>query len=174
MTGLDEREFSVFGYFPHNQERFGDRYTATSARAAEDLARMSAAEAGARFHVAGVLEGKVPTADGYTLYVDPRDVRNADAKNLTPDMNELEVTDWTVLGLVIDRADPEWTQRTGGQRYCEHVWALSPLAAEDVAQDRVRDQGPDAALLVCAVFPGTLQRADALYAQFSDPDVRAE
>jgi hypothetical protein len=168
---IGQRPFSVYGYLPHSSERYGEVYEATSARAAEDLARMAVIEAGARFHVAGVLEGKVLAVDAYTKYVDPRDVRNADAEDLIPDCDELEVAQWTVLGLIIDRADPRWNERTGGQRYCQHIWALSPLAAEDVAQDMVRDQSGTSALLVCAVFPGVMQRADALYAQFSDPDV---
>lgn len=166
-----EREFSVYGYWPHSTERWGEVYQATSARAAEDLAQMYAAEQGATLRVAGVMEGAIPAVDRYTWYVDPRDVRNADEENVVPDVPELEISTWTVLGLLHDPKDQRWNERTGGQRYCEHVLALSPLAAEDVAASKTADEG--GRLLVCAVFTGTVQRADALYAKFSNPDVEA-
>lgn len=163
------RPFSVYGYFPHNSERFGEVYEATSARAAEDLARMQASDDGLVFRVAGVLEGEVPSVDRYTLYVDARDVRNADAENLAPDVEGLEMTEFTVLGLLTDPRDHKWNERTGGQRFCDHVLAFSPLFAEDVAVSRVREDG--GVLSVCAVFTGRMQRADVGYARFSNPDV---
>lgn len=166
------RPFSVYGMFPHNTERFGDVYEATSARAAEDLARMAAAEDGLTFRVAGVLEGVVETVDRYTLYVDARDVRNLDAENLKPDVEVPEMTQFTVLGIVADPRDRKWNDRTGGQRFCDAVWAFSPLFAEDVASSRIHDEG--GVLSVCAVFPGQMQRADAGYASYSNPDVAVE
>lgn len=166
------RDFSVYGYWAHTTERWGEVYQATSARAAEDLAQMYAQEQGAVLRVAGVFEGVLPSVDRYTLFVDPRDVRNLDAEGLDPDVPGLEVVTWTVLGLAEAPRDHRWNERTGGQRYCDHVMADSPLAAEDVAVDKARGEG--GRLLVCAVFSGARQRADALYAKFSDPDVRAE
>lgn len=167
-----ERDFSVYGYWPHTTERWGEVFQATSARAAEDLAQMYATEQGATLRVAGVFEGALPSADRYTLYVDARDVRNLDAVRLEPDVPGLEVTAWTVLGLIEDPRDRRWNERTGGSRFCDHILADSPLAAEDVAIDKARGEG--GRLLVCAVFAGSVQRADALYAKFSNPDVRAE
>lgn len=164
------RDFSVYGYWPHSGERWGEVFQATSARAAEDLAQIYAADQGAVLRVAGVFEGIVASADRYTLYVDPRDVRNLDAEGLEPDVPELEVTTWTVLGLIEAQHDRRWNERTGGQRFCDHIMADSPLAAEDVAVDKARGEG--GRLLVCAVFTGARQRADALYAKFSDPDVQ--
>jgi len=164
------RDFSVYGYWPHTQERWGEVFQATSARAAEDLAQMYAADQGAVLRVAGVFEGIHASADRYSLYVDPRDVRNLDTEDLEPDVPGLEVVTWTVLGLIEDPHDSRWNEKTGGQRYCDRVMADSPLAAEDVAVDKVR--GEDGRLLVCAVFTGRVQRADALYAKFSIPDVQ--
>lgn len=164
------RDFSVYGCWPHTQERWGDVFSATSARTAEDLAQMFAAEQGVALKVAGVLEGVVPSADRYTKYVDPRDVRNYDDEEVEADVPHLEVVPWTVLGLIEDPRDRHWNERTGGQRFCDHILADSPLAAEDVAMDKVR--GESGRLLVCAVFPGKVQRADVSYAQFSNPDVR--
>lgn len=169
---MQERDFSVYGYWPHSGERWGEVYQATSARAAEDLAQMYAQEQGAVLRVAGVFEGVIASVDRYTLYVDPRDVRNLDAEGLDPDVPELEVVTWTVLGLVESKHDRRWNERTGGQRFCDHVMADSSLSAEDVAVDKARGEG--GRLLVCAVFTGARQRADALYAKFGDPDVRGE
>lgn len=164
------RDFSVYGYWIHSQERWGDVFQAMSARGAEDLAQMYAAEQGAVLRVAGVFEGVLPSADRYTKYVDARDVRNEDDEEVELDVPGLEVVAWTVLGLVEDPHDRRWNERTGGQRFCDHVLADSPLAAEDVAIDKARGEG--GRLLVCAVFNGKVQRADALYAKFSNPDVQ--
>lgn len=166
------RDFSVYGYWPHSSERWGEVFQATSARAAEDLAQMFADEQGAVLRVAGVFEGILASVDRYTLYVDPRDVRNLDAEDLEPNAPELEITAWTVLGLVEDPHDHRWNERTGGQRFCDQIFADSPLAAEDVAVDKAR--GEHGRLLVCAVFAGGRQRADVLYAQFANPDVRSQ
>lgn len=166
------RDFSVYGWWPHSQERWGDVLQATSARAAEDLAQMYAREQGAVLRVAGVFEGVPPSVDRYTLYVDPRDVRNLDAEDVEPDVSELEAATWTVLGLIEDQHDRRWNERTGGQRFCDQILADSPLSAEDAAADKARGEG--GRLLVCAVFGGARQRADALYAKFADPDVRGE
>src|SRR6185312_2834327 len=122
--------------------------------------------------VAGVFEGIVASVNRYTLYVDPRDVRNLDEEGLEPNVPELETAAWTVLGLVEDPHDRRWNERTGGQRFCDQILADSPLAAEDVAVEKVREE--KGRLLVCAVFAGQKQRADALYAQFSNPEVRGE
>jgi hypothetical protein len=167
---MPERDFSVYGWWPHSQERWGEVFQATSARAAEDLAQMYAAEQGAVLRVAGVFEGVLPSVDRYTLFVDPRDVRNLDSDEVEPCVPELEVTTWTVLGLIEDLHDRRWNERTGGQRFCDHVMADSALSAEDVAADKVGGEG--GRLLVCAVFAGQVQRADALYAKFSNPDVQ--
>lgn len=169
---MQERDFSVYGYWPHSGERWGDVFQATSARAAEDLAQMYAAEQGAVLRVAGVFEGVLPSVDRYTLYVDSRDVRNLDEAGLEPNVPELETATWTVLGLIESEHDHRWNERTGGSRFCDHVMADSPLSAEDAAVDKARGEG--GRLLVCAVFGGARQRADALYAQFADPDVRGE
>jgi hypothetical protein len=166
------RDFSVYGYWPHSTERWGEVFQATSARAAEDLAQMYARDRGAALRVAGVFEGVIASVDRYTLYVDPRDVRNLDAEGLDPDVPGLRNETWTVLGLIESLKDRRWNEHTGGgQRFCDHVLADSPLSAEDVAQDKARGEG--GRLLVCAVFDGTRQRADALYAKFANPDVRA-
>lgn len=164
------RDFSVYGYWVHSTERWGDVFQATSARAAEDLAQMYAADQGAVLRVAGVFEGVLPSVDRYTLYVDPRDVRNLDAEDLEPDVPEMQTEAWTVLGLIEDRHDHRWNERTGGQRFCDQIPADSPLSAEDVAMDKARGEG--GRLLVCAVFADGRQRADALYAKFANPDVR--
>lgn len=166
------RDFSIYGYWPHSGERWGEVFQATSARAAEDLAQMYAQDQGAVLRVAGVFEGVIASVDRYALYVDPRDVRNLDAEDLEPDVPELETAMWTVLGLVEDPHDHRWNVRTGGQRFCDQILADSPLSAEDVAMDKARGEG--GRLLVCAVFAGAKQRADALYAAFSSPDVPAE
>lgn len=163
-----ERDFSVYGYWPHSQERWGDAFQATSARAAEDLAQMYAAEVGATFRPAGVFEGIHASVDRYTKYVDARDVRNDDDEEVEVCVPELEVVTWTVLGLAEDPHDRRWNEQTGGSRFCDQILADSPLAAEDVAIDKIRGEG--GRLLVCAVFAGKLQRADARYAKFSNVD----
>lgn len=166
------RPFSIYGYWPHNMERYGDVYHATSARAAEHLLQMDAAEKGLAFRVAGVFEGQLPSDDRYTLYVDPRDVRNADAERLVPDVEEFELTPWTILGLIENPRDRTWTELTGGQRFCDHVMGTSALFAEDVAASKAADEG--GRLLVCAVFRGRVQRTDAAYAKFAHLDVSVE
>lgn len=178
MSALDlagdsvEAAWSVFGYWADSLERYGEVYYAPTPRAAEDLLQHDAAANGRRFHVAGVLSGQVPTVDRYTLFVDPRDPRNDQADALEMDSDELEVTTFSVLGLIRQPGGGAWNARTGGQRFLERVEALSPLAAEDVARSRARDQHGE--LLVCAVFHGPVQRADAAYAYFADPDLQPD
>lgn len=166
------RPFTVVGYWEHTQERYVELHEAYSARGAEDAARIDAAARGLTLHVAGVLDGAVVSCDAdYAMYVDPRDVRNADEPELSEPLPGLELAEYTVLGLAVDPHDEKWDRRTGGQRYCNYEWADSALAAEDAATCRIRDEG--GRLLVCAVYEGRVQRADAVYAQFSNPDVAA-
>jgi hypothetical protein len=162
--------YTVVGYFPATGERYGDFYDAQRARDAEQCMQRDADAVGQRFRVAGVLVGAPQVADLYTKFVDPRDPRNLDQEHLEPDVEELEVADWSVMGLQLDPGDPGWNERTGGRRYLEYVPALSALAAEDVARSRCSDEG--AQLVVCAVFRGCMERVDR-YAVFSDPDERA-
>jgi len=171
VPGSVEAPWSVFGYWADSLERYGEVYYAPTARAAEDQLAREAQANGRRLHVAGVLSGKAPTADRYTKFVDPNDPRNDHVEDLEPDSDELEVTTFCVLGLIRHPGGGSWNARTGGQRFLESVEALSPLAAEDVARSRARDQHGE--LLVCAVFRGPVQRADAPYAYFADPDLRA-
>lgn len=58
-------------------ERYGDVLAATSAGAAEDVARSRVADKGGDLWVCAVLAGQVPAADTYAAFVDP-DVRPAE------------------------------------------------------------------------------------------------
>ena len=67
------RDFSVYGYWPHSAERWGEVFQATSARAAEDKARGE----GGRLLVCAVFDGARQRADAlYAKFADP-DVRVA-------------------------------------------------------------------------------------------------
>lgn len=68
---------------------------------------------------------------------------------------------WTVVGCF-----PETKER-----YAEHVAAMSPRQAEDLAQMTAGEKG--GVLWVCAVFEGKLVASDT-YAQFIDPDMVTE
>jgi hypothetical protein len=57
------------------------------------------------------------------------------------------------------------------ERYVEHVTAVSPRQAEDLAQLTARDKG--GGLWVCGVFEGQLTALDT-YATFVDPDQSTE
>jgi hypothetical protein len=163
--------FSVYGCWPDTRERFAEVYDADSARAAEDTAQSFARAQGAVLWVARVIEGAVPTADGYTAYVDPDDPRNLDRDDLMPDMPELLGADpeWTVFGIAAPLGTPDPAMGWTGERYGDVVPASSPGAAEDVARSRVADNG--GVLLTCAVLAGRHAGADA-YATFTDPDIR--
>lgn len=64
-------------------ERYGDIVAATSAGAAEDVARSRIADQGGVLLVCAVLEGQVTASDTYAAFVDP-DVRPASAMNGAP------------------------------------------------------------------------------------------
>jgi hypothetical protein len=136
---------------------------------------MEANERGGVLRVARVVEGVRPPADRYTAYVDPQDPRNDVRDDLEPDVPDYTRGDpeWTVFGLAAPAGmrldDPAMAWK--GERYGDVVNAASPLAAEDVARDRIREKG--GVLLVCATLDGREAACDT-YAVFADPDVRAE
>lgn len=68
---------------------------------------------------------------------------------------------WTVVGC--------WPETK--ERYAEHVSALSPRQAEDLAQMTAKEKG--GILWVCGVYEGKLSAADT-YATFIDPDMVSE
>lgn len=77
-------EWTVFGIavpegtsdaaVPYTGERYGDIVSATSAGAAEDVARDRIADKSGQLRVCTVLAGRVPAADSYAWFVGP-DVR---------------------------------------------------------------------------------------------------
>lgn len=166
------QQFTVYGCWQETRERYAEVYKATSPRAAEDLAQMDAREKGGTLWVCHVVPGEVPPADTYTAFVDPADPRNLEVDDLEPDVPDLTAGDpeWTVFGIAIPRHTPDSTVGWTGERYGDTVNAASPLAAEDVARDRLHDK--DGELWVCAVLAGRVTAADT-YALFVDPDVKA-
>lgn len=167
--------WSVYGYWARTGERCGDWYQAATARGAEDLAQMDALGKGEKLVICHVVAGQVESADRYTFYVDPQDPRNDGDPDIIPDVADLTAGDpeWTVLGIAVPAGwvsldDPRVTAH--GERYGDVVNATSPLAAEDVAGDRLKDKG--AQLWVCAVLAGSVPVADT-YATFADPDIPA-
>ncbi len=57
------------------------------------------------------------------------------------------------------------------ERYAEHISAVSPRQAEDLAQLGAREKG--GVLWVCGVFEGKINAVDT-YAQFIDPEMTTE
>lgn len=164
--------FSVYGWWQDSDERFGQTFVATNARHAEELMQDQARNEGGVFRAAGTLLGEHPTADTYTGFVDPDDARNVDREDLEPAFEELEMTEYTVLGLALSTRllDHGWNRRTGGERWLGREMATSPRYAEDNARLRIAEAG-HFELRVCAVFVGVKNRCESL--PFSNPDERA-
>lgn len=165
------QSFSVYGCWD-DRERFAGVYTATSPRAAEDMAQVDARDKGGTLWVCRVVAGEVPTADRYTAFVDPADDRNLDAEGLELDTPDLEGDpEWTVFGIAVPRGTTDDEVWRTGERYGDIIAATSAGAAEDVARSRLADKGGE--LWVCTVLAGAVAAVDT-YAAFVDPDVRAE
>jgi hypothetical protein len=164
------QSWTVFGFWAETRERSGKFYRATSARAAEDLAQLDAADKGGTLLVARVVAGEVSAADLYTLFVDPADSRNDDSEDIEPDVAGFIDDEWTVFGIAVLAGTPPADVASAGERYGDVVNATSPLAAEDVARARLADR--DGELLVCTVLAGRVTAADT-YASFVNPDVKA-
>ncbi|HEX4789970.1 MAG TPA: hypothetical protein VH372_16005 [Actinospica sp.] len=164
----DTQPYTVFGYWEDSDERFGEVFEASSAQDAERRMQRRSANEGGGFRAAATLRGRHGAADTYSAFVDPEDSRNLE-RGLEPVIAELELTEYTVLGLTVStrRRDEDWNARTGGRRVLFHELALSPRIAEDVAAARVRDEG-DFRLVVCAVLTGHRERAESF--AFSDID----
>lgn len=85
VPGVTDDEYTVFGLaLPPGlsgstpgwmAERYGDVISATSAGAAEDVARSRLADKGGELRVCAVLAGRVAAVDTYATFADP-DVRN--------------------------------------------------------------------------------------------------
>ena len=166
--------YTVFGYWADSDERFGEVFEADSADHAERLMRRRSADEGGGFRTAATLRGRHAAVDTYTAFTDPEDPRNAE-RELEPVIEELEITEYTVLGLVLStrRRDEDWNERTGGQRVLLHEMALSPRIAEDLAAGRVREQDEHMCLVVCAVLQGRKERAESFaFADVDEPAVR--
>jgi hypothetical protein len=164
------RPYTVLGFWAETRERWAGEYAATSPRAAEDMARMDALEAGGTLLVCRVIPGHPGTVDRYTAFVDPQDPRNEDRDDLEPDVPDLTAGDpeWTVFGIAVPAGGWPGKGAAGGERYGDVINAASPLAAEDVARSRLADR--DGELLVCAVLAGRVAASDT-YASFVNPDV---
>jgi hypothetical protein len=164
--GDGTRPYTVFGYWEDSDERFGEVFEASSAEHAERQMRHRSANEGGGFRAAATLRGRHAAADTYSAFTDPEDPRNLE-RGLEPVIDELELTEYTVLGLTVStrRRDKDWNARTGGQRVLFHELALSARIAEDVAAARVRDEG-DFRLIVCTVLTGHRERAESF--AFSD------
>ena len=165
--------FSVAGAWQRTAERWLQTYQAATARTAEGLAQLQAADENDVLLVCRVLPGDVKAADRYTAFVDPDDPRNGDRTDLEPDVPCLDGDpEWTVFGIAAPRGtvlgDPGLPRI--GERYGDVINATSAGAAEDVARSRLADK--DGALFVCCVLAGRVAAADT-YATFVDPDVRA-
>ena len=162
------REYTVFGYWQDSGERFGEVFEAVSPEQAERLMRRRSEDEGGGFRAAATLRGRHAAADTYTAFVDLEDPRNLE-RGLEPAVDELELTEYTVLGLTLStrRRDKDWNENTGGQRVLFHELALSARIAEDVAAARVHDE-EHFRLVVCAVLAGHRERAESY--PFSDLD----
>lgn len=160
--------FTVFGYWQDSDERYGQEFDAESAAHAERLMADQAEREGGQFRAAATLRGAHEAIDRYTAFTDPDDPRNDERDDLEPAIEELLVTEYTVIGLVVSTKpdDKAWNEETGGQRHLSHEMALSARIAEDVAAGRVRDGG-GFRLLVCGVLEGRKERAESHV--FSNP-----
>lgn len=161
--------YTVYGFWPDTEERYGQAYIADSARDAEDQMLLEAQDQQTEFRIAGTLVGEHPAADIYTAYIDPEDPDNDAREDLEAVIAELEVCEWTILGLITADDDEQWNQRTGGQRHISHEMALSPRIAEDLARAAVAERGKFT-LAVCVVLAGRKERCES-YA-FSNHDER--
>lgn len=157
--------YSVFGCWPATQERYAGAVEASDPRSAEIVLQRHSREYGSSFWVCAVLDGQVPTADNYTIYVDPRDRRH-EPMFLDAPLDEPEATTFTVFGIVRNSWEP--INGDPGSRYTDQVIALSAFDAEDIARNRVLEEGVDCELWVCAVVQGEAYRSDR-YATFVDP-----
>lgn len=167
---LTRQPYTVIGCWAQTRERYASTYGALTARSAETLAQIDAAEKGGTLWVCRIVPGEVEIADTYTAFVDPDDPRNADAEGLEADLPGFGDPDWTVFGIAVPPGTPDRDVARIGERYGDTVAAISAGAAEDVARDRLKDQG--GVLMVCAVLEGKILAADT-YASFVDPDVKA-
>lgn len=156
--------WTVYGQWPETQERWLNWYEAPTAREAEDAAQRDADAAGGVLWVAGVVPGQHRNVDLYTLYVDP----DAGGDDTLPAVPGIELAWYSVCGLMRDPGNPQWMRHEKGERWVEHIHAVSPRLAEDLAQETAREK--HGVLEACAVFEGQLHRADT-YARFVDPDM---
>jgi hypothetical protein len=162
--------YSVCGCWAETRERFAEVYRATSARAAEDLAQLDAADKGGTLWVCRVVPGEIAPADRYTAFVDPADPRNTGRDDLEADMPALDGDpEWTVFGIAVPAGCHGSVVGWTGERYGDVINATSAGAAEDVARSRLADK--DGELWVCTVLAGRVAAADT-YATFVDPDVK--
>jgi len=167
-------EYSVFGCWAQTSERFAEIYEASTAAHAEQLAVAQGKMQGGTLWVCRLFPGRQEPVDTYTLFTDPRDDRNAGAEDLeldTPDFLR-DSPDWLVIGFAVPKGmgigHPEFGHTA--ERHAEHMYAPSPLTAEDAARDMLAEKGAD--LIVCSVLEGCPAAADT-YATFADPDVRS-
>jgi hypothetical protein len=163
--------YTVYGWWQDSGERYASLLDARSPRDAEQIMQERAESEGGIFRAAATLLGEHPAADTYTAFVDPDDPRNLE-RGVAPVLEELELAEYTVLGLVLStrRLDHGWNERTGGERFLSHELATSPRFAEDIAGVKVAERG-HFRLVVCAVLEGRRNRCEALV--FSDPAERA-
>jgi len=167
-------KYSVFGCWAQTSERFAEIYDAPGPRSAEILAQQMARQEGGTLWVCRTFPGMQEPKDTYTLFTDPRDDRNAGAEDLeldTPDFLR-DNPDWLVIGFAVPKGmgtgHPEFGHTA--ERHAGHVYAPSPLTAEDAARDMLAEKGAD--LIVCSVLEGCPAAADT-YATFADPDARS-
>lgn len=167
-------EYSVFGAWAETSERWGSVIDAPSSRNAERVFQLMAKEEGGTLWVCRAFSGRQEPKDTYTVFTDPRDPRNADIEEIELDTGDFlrDDPDWLVIGFAVPKgmtlAHPEFGRTA--ERHAEHVYAPSPLQAEEAATDFLEAKGAD--FIVCSVLEGRPPAADT-YATFADPDVKA-
>jgi hypothetical protein len=166
------KAYTVVGWWVDSNERYVEAFDAPTARDAEEAMLEQARDEAGTFRIAGTLLGQIEAADTYTAFVDPDDPENEAREDLEPAVDELGMTEWTVLGLVTStrHGDHDWNEETGGQRHHTVEMALNPRIAEDLARMAVRERGA-VDLTVCAVVAGRVHRCESF--QFADHDQKA-
>lgn len=152
--------YSVIGYWTDTNERYKLEYEASSAKAAEEAMLAKARAEDAVFAIAGTMLGTHTNADLYTAFVNPDDPANDHICSVQYVADEDEVTEWTVLGLVVAAYDWRWNAATNGERYLGVKMATHPRYAEDIARAEVAERGAFE-LKVCAVFRGVKARCES-------------
>lgn len=120
--------YTVLGYWEDSGERHGQEIEAESAVHAEQLMAEQAEREGGQFRAAATLRGTHDVIDRYTGFIYPDDPRNEERADLQPAIDELFVTEYTVIGLVVSNrpGDEAWIGARAASDSSAMRWRFRP------------------------------------------------